>query len=677
MIYEFFSSFFSEHDIQLVMFMFAEDLSSPTTGRYTYEVKNGIDLGRDPHFSQVVTVMGSDHPDWIVGNKQNNYMSAGKGTDFLYGKEGYDVYVIRQGDGLNTIFQKFRGDKHTDTILFDADYDDIKLVKEKLYFGFQAYKSTPEYLAVALSCLLDEEQESEERYHLSASLQTCLYLNELYYVKTRDGIVFKLPTSEDSPMVKTPLLVDYSKTNRGLTTGFTEKLTQVKRFIGSTLDDNILGNSLNNYIDPGIGGCFLEGNNGSDTYVIRSGYGTENGIYNNALDYHLDTLLFLVPFDSISAKVKDKDVVLTSTDASGNVVVSLYNYVEDDANRHLIVVTGDGITFALPPNKNYMPTPLIINKSQMKTGQYINLTANSTFSEVKTVYGSNGFLNHIVGSKEKNTIVGGSKDDLLEGLNGEDVLKGGAGNDTLRGGPGQDNLSGGPDNDTLIGGDGDDIISPGLGFNVVYGGNGTDTVMYGESGGIEALLPDNVIYHPHDTVVDRVYEVENVFGTNDNDILQGDDEDNVLMGYNGDDELYTGKSGSDILNGGSGSDTYSWLRAVKSFTSAIDSTMIVNNYATDGKIDTVLHDITVKVRSELGFEKSNDDLVIRKINKQYPVFYDNGPIIVFKNWFHSEHQELYRHVQLKLAEEVLDSSTLEAIGDEAAKREQQNKLIAG
>ena len=78
--------------------------------------------------------------------------------------------------------------------------------------------------------------------------------------------------------------------------------------------------------------------------------------------------------------------------------------------------------------------------------------------------------------------------------------------------------------------------------------------------------------------MDRVYEVENVFGTNHDDILQGDDEDNVLMGYGGDDQLFTGKSGSDLLNGGNGSDTYSWIRAVKSFTSAFDSTMIVDSY---------------------------------------------------------------------------------------------------
>ncbi len=674
----YFSSHFSQRNIQLDVFMFGETVSSRVTGSYNYQVQNGIDLSRDSEFSQGVTIIGSDQPDWIVGNKQNNYISAGKGEDFLYGKEGYDVYVIKQGDGLNHIFQLFDGDTNMDTILFDADYEDIDLIKEDLYFGLQAYKHTSNYLAVALSCLFYEDRQSLSRYQLTASLQSCMSLNKLYYIKTRDGIVFKIPNSANSAMVKMPEMVDYSHTSKMLTAQFTQELTQAKRFIGSTNYDVVVGNSLTNYIDPGKGGCYLEGRDGSDTYVIKSDYGTDNGIYNQATDYAMDTLLFSVPYDSISVQVSGTEVILTSsTDGNSNAGVTLYLYAASDAERHLVVVTGDGITFALPPDKNYAPTPLIINKSQMKTGQYINLEANSQYSEVKTMYGSNEFENHLVGNQLKNTVVGGSKDDLLQGLDGDDVLKGGAGRDTLQGGSGADNLAGGPDDDTLYGQDGNDFISPGLGSNVVYGGEGVDTVVYGESGGIEALLSDNVIYHPHDTVVDRVYEVENVFGTNENDILQGDDNDNVLMGYNGNDELYTGKSGSDLLNGGEGSDTYSWLRAVQAFTSDIDATMIVDNYATDGQLDTVVHDLIVQRRSQLGFEKSNNDLVIRKINQQYPVFYEKGPIVVLKNWFHPEQPELYRHIQLRLSEEVVTNSQLESIGNEAAQREQQNMLILG
>ena len=143
----------------------------------------------------------------------------------------------------------------------------------------------------------------------------------------------------------------------------------------------------------------------------------------------------------------------------------------------------------------------------------------------------------------------------------------------------------------------------------------------------------------------------------------------MLTGKGGDDQLYTGKSGYDILNGGNGSDVYSWNHAVSSFSSVSTSTMIVQNYATDGKVDTIDNDITIHNRSEIGFEKTGYDLVIRPINKKYPVFYEFNPIIILKAWFHPDHPALYRHLKMKLADELLDCDRMEALGEEALKRE--------
>ena len=714
--------------------------SNSSSNQRTYNMTHGIDLSRHPHLTAVVTVKGTNESDLIIGNQQNNHISPGKGQDLLYGKEGNDVYVIRKGDEMNTIFQIDQNDEHIDTIIFEANYEDIQLFRNKGYLGILAYNGTDQFLAVSLRCLIDDKQKSEHQYslHLLDS-NSCFELNDLYHIKTLDGFLFKLSNNKTLTNVKIPILLDYSNSTNGLTQELTEKYAQIKRFIGSTHHDSIIGNSLNNYIDPNTGGCYLEGRNGSDTYVIHSNYGKENVISNYAIDYHLDTLLFYVPFSSISAQIINNNLTLFSM--IDNVAVTLISYTENDAYRHLVVESGDGITFALPTGKNYTPTPMIINKFHARNEQYINLTSNSSNLEVITVYGPHRYKSHIVGNELNNTIVGGSKADVLEGFMGDDVLKGGAGNDVLHGGSGQDKLVGGPGNDTLFGDDGDDLISPGLGFNTIYGGNGTDTIMYGESGGIWALLPDNKIYHPcatvegfmgddvlkggagndggsgqdklvggpgNDmlfgddgddliypfntiygrngtdtimygesgpcaTVVDIVYEIENVFGTNFNDVLQGDNSDNVLMGYNGDDKLYAGGSGSDILNGGNGTDIYSWFDENKLIISPINSTMNINNYATDEKVDTIVHDSSIRIRSELGFDKLNDDLIIRKINQQYLVYYDNGPIIILKNWFHPTHAQLYRHIQLKLREESLDSKKMEDIGKEASNRKNRNE----
>ncbi len=100
--------------------------------------------------------------------------------------------------------------------------------------------------------------------------------------------------------------------------------------------------------------------------------------------------------------------------------------------------------------------------------------------------------------------------------------------------------------------------------------------------------------------------------------------------------------------------------------------MIVINYATDGQVDTIENDITVRKRSDIGFEKTGYDLVIRPINKKYPVFYEFSPVIILKAWFHPDHPALFRHMEMKLADELLDYKKMETLGEEALKRETIN-----
>ena len=92
---------------------------------------------------------------------------------------------------MSFIYQKLDGDKNIDTILIDAKYDDIELMKENDALVIQAYQSSPErYLAVTLGCLFTERQDSEDHHTFTATLHDCFALNSLYYVRTNDGVVF-------------------------------------------------------------------------------------------------------------------------------------------------------------------------------------------------------------------------------------------------------------------------------------------------------------------------------------------------------------------------------------------------------------------------------------------------------------------------------------------------------
>ena len=179
----------------------------------------------------------------------------------------------------------------------------------------------------------------------------------------------------------------------------------------------------------------------------------------------------------------------------------------------------------------------------------------------------------IIGNSGNDTLKGGTGNDSLDAGSGIDSLLGGAGNDTLNGGSGQDTLHGGTGNDTLNGGTGTDdlygdegddtFLHTGGDFGAnTYGGTGTDTLDL--SGWTVSSIAFNVNlsatnyqFLPNNSGVNGTYalvDVENVIGSDFNDIITGDSGNNDLAGGGGDDSI-RGESGIDVLNGGDGNDT--------------------------------------------------------------------------------------------------------------------------
>ena len=136
---------------------------------------------------------------------------------------------------------------------------------------------------------------------------------------------------------------------------------------------------------------------------------------------------------------------------------------------------------------------------------------------------------------------------ILHGTPYEDYQKGHGGDDTLYGGP---------DADILDGGDGD------------------DTANYGDSEGaviidLSAVQSDDYVHSastdPNSRAYgDRLKGIENIFGSEYNDVLTGDGKSNELSGGDGNDTLIGGGGddtlisgiGQDILTGGAGADEF-------------------------------------------------------------------------------------------------------------------------
>jgi Ca2+-binding RTX toxin-like protein len=130
----------------------------------------------------------------------------------------------------------------------------------------------------------------------------------------------------------------------------------------------------------------------------------------------------------------------------------------------------------------------------------------------------------------------------------------GAGNDVLLGRGGNDTLDGSGGNDVIEGGDGNDFLRGGTGADVLIGGAGTDTASYTESAaGVNVNLNTGLGFGGS-AAGDTLFEIENLNGSDFNDILTGNAQANTLNGFGGNDTL-SGGTGNDTLNGGTGNDT--------------------------------------------------------------------------------------------------------------------------
>ena len=139
----------------------------------------------------------------------------------------------------------------------------------------------------------------------------------------------------------------------------------------------------------------------------------------------------------------------------------------------------------------------------------------------------------------------------------------------MQGGAGNDSLIGGSAANVLTGGDGDDLLVGGLGADTLTGGAGIDTVYYaGSDGGVRidlGLTTAQATVAYSESSGDVLSGIENVTGSQLDDVLIGSAGDNVLKGNRGNDALYGGAvggtgatkgAGDDVLLGGEGQD---WL----------------------------------------------------------------------------------------------------------------------
>ena len=352
---------------------------------------------------------------------------------------------------------------------------------------------------------------------------------------------------------------------------------------GLTGNDKLSGLSGNDTLDGGLGDDTLDGGlgidnmaggDGSDLYYLRD-TGDLVSETNAASGGGSDTVYSYLSSYTLGANVEDGRIMTTGeANLTGN---TLNNIIYASAgNNKLGGGTGtDTLSYAYGTTGTKGVTASLASTLVQATG-------GSGFDTLS------GFEN-LTGSSNNDRLTGSSGNNVLNGGTGTDALIGGAGDDTyyvdMAGDAITETSTGGKDlvlssflgiyvmgayveegristtaAASLTGNGLANTLYAGAGNNTLDGGTGTDTASYqyglisGATAGVNVSLAITTAQATGRSGTDTLANIENLTGSNLNDILTGSVGSNILEGSLGADKL-DGGAGNDTLIGGAGKDT--------------------------------------------------------------------------------------------------------------------------
>ena len=329
-------------------------------------------------------------------------------------------------------------------------------------------------------------------------------------------------------------------------------LSGVENVIGSEFTDILTGNEGNNVLVGGSGADQLIGLAGADFLMGGAGDDTLDGGEGD------DVLQGGAGNDTV-------DGGAGSDTASYATAVAAVTVDLSDTSGGINALEGDGI--------------------------------GDVLSGVENVIGSD-FNDTLTGDGGINILAGGAGDDTLHGLGGTDYLQGEAGNDRLFGGRGADILNGGGDNDLLNGftegGKAEDDVD-------------ADTAEYeGAPGGVTVNLGGSADQDTVNAGLDTLINIENLTGSEFDDVLTGDAENNRILGGYGNDILQ-GAGGSDTLEGEEGIDAASYAGDPGGVSVDLDAGTAVDGFGSE--------DWLLGIENLIG--SANDDTLRGNIEANY------------------------------------------------------------
>jgi Ca2+-binding RTX toxin-like protein len=369
----------------------------------------------------------------------------------------------------------------------------------------------------------------------------------------------------------------------------------IEKALGGSGNDQLIGNTANNLLSGGGGNDSLSGGAGNDTLDGGAGIDALSG-GDGSDTYYVRDINDLVSETSALASTGGTDYVrsylaaytLTANVENGRIVATgTANLTGNNLNNLLYAGSGnnvlDGSTGTDTVSYAYGVTGT--------TGVSVNLSKTSAQATGGSGTDTLLSIEKLIGSAYADKLTGNTVANRLTGNGGNDTLDGGAGIDTLSGGDGSDTYyvrdigdlvseanalasTGGTDQvhsylaaytltanvengrirasdvANLTGNTLNNVLYAGSGNNVLDGSTGTDTVSYayGVTGttGVSVNLSKTSAQATGSSGADTLTSIENLTGSNYDDVLTGNTGANRLVGG----------LGKDILTGGAGNDVF-------------------------------------------------------------------------------------------------------------------------
>lgn len=293
-----------------------------------------------------------------------------------------------------------------------------------------------------------------------------------------------------------------------------DKLVSIENVIGSKGTDWLVGAAGDNVLIGGAGDDIIEGKGGRD--VLDGGDGndliTTGGIFGAAAPGSL-----MMGGDGADG-IQSGNSNDTMLGGAGDDTLQISNYA---TTRHLEGGAG---------------TDVLVFADGFANGVIVDLSQTNAQSVAAGVVVEVTGIENVYGSAGNDTLIGDSNANFLRGGHGDDTLSGGAGNDLLEGNFGNNKIDGGAGNDTVN--------------YAVYAHGAIQTVSVSLQTGKASFVTDGGVMFQ-----DTLTAIENVYGSNGGDVIEGDAGANSISA-NGGDDVITGGGGADQLDGGAGSDTF-------------------------------------------------------------------------------------------------------------------------